>query len=86
MAGNVMASEDGLFGRDIDAAFRQAKKLNRPLLIDFFGTWCPPCNQLDETVFSTPKFYKKSRSFVLLKVDADDQSSWVLKDKYRING
>jgi thioredoxin-related protein len=71
---------------DVEDAFKDAKKKNRPILIDFYGIWCPPCNQMDETVFSTPTFFQKSRSFTPLKVDADAKTSWQLKDKYHVGG
>lgn len=75
-----------LFETDIDKAVARAKAQKKPLLIDFYGIWCPPCNELDETVFSTPGFVEKAKRFVLLKVDADAQNSWKLKDKYKVGG
>lgn len=69
-----------------EKAFAQAKKENRPLLIDFFGEWCPPCNELDEEVFSTPEFKKKSAGFIRLKLDADREISWKLKAQFKVGG
>lgn len=68
----------------IDEAFALAKKENKPLLIDVYGVWCPPCNVLDETVFNQPEFKKEAEGFVLLKVDADLKSAWEIKSKYGI--
>jgi thiol-disulfide isomerase/thioredoxin len=76
----------GFMLNDIDKAFKTAKQKNKPLLIDFFGIWCPPCNQMDSAVFSSKEFKKQSKSFVLVKVDADDSTSWDLKSKYQIEG
>ena len=44
------------FNTDISRAFVSAKKTGKPLLISFFGIWCPPCNELDETVFESLTF------------------------------
>jgi thiol-disulfide isomerase/thioredoxin len=74
------------FSTDIEKTFRDAKKEKKPILIDFFGIWCPPCNELDETVFETTRFLEKAKSFKLLKVDADSKSSWKIKDKYKVGG
>jgi thiol-disulfide isomerase/thioredoxin/tetratricopeptide (TPR) repeat protein len=74
------------FGSDIPKAFQRIKKDKKPLMIDFYGIWCPPCNELDETVFESSEFLQKSKSFELLKVDADAESSWKLKDKYKVGG
>jgi len=74
------------FETDIDKAFQLAQKSNRPLLISFFGVWCPPCNELEEIVFESTKFIEKSKNFTLLKVDADKKESWTLKNKYKVGG
>lgn len=76
----------GPFLSDPDKAFAQAKKLHQPVLIDFYGIWCPPCNQMNETVFETPAFLTKAKGFVLLKVDVDNKASWKWKDQYRVGG
>jgi thioredoxin-like negative regulator of GroEL len=69
-----------------DEALELAKVEHKPLLIDFFGIWCPPCNELDETVFNSKEFDKIQTQFVLLKLDADSPSSWKLKSKFKIRG
>ena len=75
-----------LFSTDIEGTFAAAKKEKKPVIIDFFGIWCPPCNELDETVFETSAFIEKAKNFKLLKVDADQDSSWKIKDKYKVGG
>lgn len=69
---------------NVDEAFALAKKENKPLLIDVYGVWCPPCNVLEETVFNQPEFKKEAQGFVLLKVDADLKSAWEIKSRYGI--
>lgn len=69
-----------------DKALQLAKEKHRPLLIDFYGIWCPPCNQLDETVFKSKVFLDMKSQYVFLKLDADSPTSWALKSKYRITG
>lgn len=71
---------------DPKMALELAKKMNKPLFIDFFGTWCPPCNILDETVFNSPIFARHAKNMILLKLDADEKVSWDLKSKYAVTG
>ncbi|MCB0370871.1 MAG: thioredoxin family protein, partial [Bdellovibrionales bacterium] len=69
-----------------ELAIEKAKVENKPLMIDFFGSWCPPCNVLDETIFSQPSFKKYKNKMVFLKLDADMASSWSLKEKFKVKG
>ncbi|MBC7458592.1 MAG: thioredoxin family protein [Bdellovibrionaceae bacterium] len=76
----------GFWVNQEEEALKEATKLKKLILIDFFGIWCPPCNQLDELVFSQPEFKQAAKKFVLLKMDADSEKSWVLKSKYNVGG
>ena len=67
-------------------AIREAKQKQKPLLIDFYGIWCPPCNLYNETIFNTKEFAEKTKNFVLLKMDADQEKSFELKSKFKIGG
>lgn len=78
--------KQGSFLTDSKKAFPIAKANSKLLLIDFYGIWCPPCNQLDETVFESAAFLEKSKDFVLLRVDADAKSSWDIKSRYEVGG
>jgi thiol-disulfide isomerase/thioredoxin len=71
---------------DPATALNKARSEKKILLIDFFGIWCPPCNMLDETVFSTKEFAKMKKDYVFLKMDADAASSFELKSKYNVKG
>ena len=82
----ISTSAMATFSSDPAASFKLAHQTKRPLLISFFGIWCPPCNELEETVFESKGFLEKAKSFVLLKVDADKKDSWGLKDKYHVGG
>jgi thiol-disulfide isomerase/thioredoxin/tetratricopeptide (TPR) repeat protein len=78
--------EHGFLVNAPDEALAQAKREGKPLMIDFFGIWCPPCNELDEKVFSTLKFSQSASRFVRLKLDADAQVSWKMKSQYQVGG
>ncbi len=79
--------DDSLFiDEDIAKAMALARKENRILFIEFGAIWCPPCNELEETVFNQPKFKKFKNDFVFLRFDVDKASSWEWKSKYQIQG
>ncbi len=81
-----IGSQDGFILNDARIVFEKARVENKLVLIDFFGIWCPPCNMLDETVFSSEDFSKLKGSFILLKIDVDKPLAWDLKSKYKIRG
>ncbi|MEI7441061.1 MAG: thioredoxin domain-containing protein [bacterium] len=55
-------------------------------LIDFFALWCPPCNDLDELVFSQKDFQKESKNLNKIKVNVDEEDSWKIKERFQITG
>jgi protein disulfide-isomerase len=65
-----MAAESGWL-TDYEAAKKQAKEQNKPILINFTGTdWCGWCIRIEKEVFSKDEFkaYAKE-NLVLMEVD-----------------
>ena len=51
------------------------KSSSKPVLIDFYATWCASCNELDEITFKDEVVLKKLENFTLLRVDVTKNSS-----------
>jgi len=49
---------------------KEARNLKKPVIIDFYATWCTPCVALDEVTFHDALVVKQAESdFVMIKVD-----------------
>jgi thioredoxin:protein disulfide reductase len=68
----------------------EAQNLKKPVIIDFYATWCTPCVELDEVTFHDASVVKQAESdFIMVKVDvtkAGNPLNERLLQKYRIKG
>ena len=65
----------------------QAEKENKPVLIDFYTTWCVPCKWLDKDVFENEtvgNFF--NTNFINVKVDAEKGEGPQIASQYGVYG
>ncbi|MFD2034643.1 thioredoxin family protein [Belliella marina] len=74
----------------IDQDFAKATELasaqNKLLFIDFYTTWCAPCEQLDKLVFQNDSIKQiLAKDFILLKYDAENDTIFHLSKKHHVS-
>lgn len=74
---------DSVWMTDFAAAQAEATKLNRPLVVHFYGKTCPPCRQMEKEVLNTPQLLKLlDNGFVAVKLPVEKAANLKLLHKY----
>ncbi len=71
--------------KDYGKAITLAKKLHRPVLIDFAASWCVPCSMMDKHTWPAEAVREALDSKVIpLRIDMDGKSSARLIDQFKV--
>lgn len=71
---------------EVDAAFARARSEAKPVFVYWGAKWCPPCNQLQATLFNRQDFIERSRAFVPVYVDGDKPGAQKLGTRFAVRG
>lgn len=71
---------------DVEKHLINAKKKNKPVMLDFYADWCIACKEMETFTFSNPKVKKMLKSFILLQADvtANDMDDKALESYYGV--
>jgi thiol-disulfide isomerase/thioredoxin len=89
----VAASRESIDWKPLsDAVWQAARNQDRPLLVDVWGDWCPPCRRMDQDVWTNPEVVDAVRKFICVSVKVppsglrDDQQAELGLRGYRVQG
>jgi thiol-disulfide isomerase/thioredoxin len=74
------------FEGDVDAACAAAKAANKPVFLYWGAIWCPPCQEIKHTVFTTQQFIAQSELFVPVYLDGDTAQAQAAGEKFGVKG
>lgn len=69
-----------------DNFLREAKKQNKPILLDFWASWCGPCQKLENETFSNKETAEYiNKNFMVFKVDIDTFDGMEIVDRFAVD-
>lgn len=70
----------------LSAVLDKAEKVQKPVFVDFYTTWCTPCKMMEEDIFTDKNLANYyNRNFVIYKVDCEKGNGANLAAIYGIN-
>jgi uncharacterized protein YyaL (SSP411 family) len=68
-----------------EAAFKEAREADKPVLLSLSATWCAWCHEMDREAYSNPMVAANvNDSFVPIRVDVDRQPR--VRERYNVGG
>jgi thioredoxin-related protein/YHS domain-containing protein len=83
----VQAQELLRWETDLASAQKQAAASNRLVLVHFWGPWCPPCMEMEKTVFSRPNLGTAINPwYVAVKVRVEEGMNQDVAKQFGVDG
>jgi len=78
-------NEVNFYKDSYDNFLREAKKQHKPVILEFWASWCGPCKKLNQETFSDKDFAAfLNKNFLVYKVDIDSFDGIKIVEKFNV--
>ncbi|MBW7863525.1 MAG: thioredoxin fold domain-containing protein [Candidatus Hydrogenedens sp.] len=70
--GGGAVEDSGGWVHSLEEGLEQAQRENKPVVIDFWATWCKNCSIMDKTVLKDPEVLERLAGYVRIKYQAEE--------------
>ena len=74
------------FSHNYKRALAKSKASNKPLVLIFSASWCPPCLQMKKSVYPSTEVAPYHKKFVWAYLDADKEDNKQVLAAYGVSG
>jgi thiol:disulfide interchange protein DsbD len=75
--------------KQFDAKLAEAKAAGKPVLLDYYATWCTDCVRMEQATFTQARVRQELQRFVLVQIDVtdpNDPEAKAIKSRFGVFG